>query len=200
VLFILLGIPINDPSLAAALRTFRESGGGYIRDYAPYAYFCLKVYFTFFIGHSNNLFRKNNQRTNIYDLEYCFYLPFTKILTSKDAFLEDIVPLLLLSFNTFVPTQELKDDLGRLAKEWNDLDEQGRREQHFKYREHPPTNDDSIVSRLWGKYEGPIHPWPVGTRMMTEEEIAEARANPRPSEFEEFLNSLTNQRRKTNKR
>jgi hypothetical protein len=189
-LFYLLGIGSKHPSFALALRKFKESDSWYIKDYAPYAYFCLKVYFTFFIGHSNKLFRKNNEKTNIYDLEYCFYLPFTKVFTSKDAFLEDIVPLLNEPYNTFVPTEKLKEDLARLAKEWNDLDEQGRREQNFKYREHPPTNTKSIISNLWEKYEGPIHPWPAGTRMMTEEEIAEAKANPRPSEFEEFLMSI----------
>lgn len=124
-----------------------------LRDFAPYADYCLKVYLTFIVGRENNLFTTGS--TSRLDLEYCFYLPFCQAFTSGDKFLKKIAPILLEPSQDFVDPSELKADLNRLADEWNNLSPAERRERGIHDGKRPPLNDRSVVSRLWQKHMPP---------------------------------------------
>lgn len=155
----------------------------YIRGFAPYAHYCLKVYLTFVIGLESNLFSK--KPTNRLDLEYCFYFPFCQAFTSKDKFLIQIAPLLLEPFQNFVETLELKADLVRLAQEWQGLSSEQKRERSVHYGKRPLVDKASVVSRLWEKHMAPHKPFSGNiVSAMPKEEVAS---------IAEFLEKLTNE-------
>jgi hypothetical protein len=124
-----------------------------LKEFAPYAYYCLKVYFVFFVGLQNNLF--SAKPTNRLDLEYCFYLPFCHAFVSKDDFHRRLVPLLLRHDQRFVWADDLRADLNRLIDEWNSLDDSAKQERYIQYGKYPPQIEDSIVSNLWERYMPP---------------------------------------------
>lgn len=135
-------------------RWFKE-GKPMIKDFAPYALFCLRANFLWAIGLTNsNLFSpdKNDRK----DLQYCYYLPHCEIFASKDKKHKRLVPFLLRPDQSFVDSSELKADLGRLSENWDTLS----REERINYRSErgdaPPEDENSIVFRLWKKHRGKI--------------------------------------------
>ncbi len=55
------------------------------------------------------------------DLAYLYYLPFCTVFTSKDRFHEQIVPLFLDPFQTFVSGDDLKAERKRLVEHYSRL-------------------------------------------------------------------------------
>ena len=80
-----------------------------IKDFAPYAYYCLTVYLSFYIGIAKNLI--GTKPSNIIDLEYVLYMPFCKVFASTDKFHRDFSQIFLADGQDFVWGNDLKDDL-----------------------------------------------------------------------------------------
>ena len=129
-----------------------KASGVLIREFARYAHYCLKVYFTLFIGLQNGLFSKP---TNRLDLEYCFYLPFCHVFVSGDEFLRRLAPSFLARGQSFVWAPDLKADLGRLIEEWNGLDDATRKQRFIEFGKYPPSLEGSITCELWQRYMPP---------------------------------------------
>ncbi len=127
------------------------NGRPLIKDFAPYAFFCVRANLLLAIGLTNpQIFKphKHNKR----DLEYCYYLPHCEIFSSNDPLQKKLVPLLLREDQSFVDGDELKKDLRKLSEEWNNLSKEEKMRVHSERDFNPPLNENSIISKLWQKH------------------------------------------------
>ena len=124
-----------------------------LKDFAPYAFYCLKVFVAFYLGIANRLI--GTKATNRIDLEYLLYLPFCRVFSSTDKFLRDFGPCFLDNNQDFIWGNELKDDLQRISQQWESLTHEQKCEYRDKYDCCPPKRDDSITYKLWIKHMGP---------------------------------------------
>lgn len=124
-----------------------------IEVYAPYAFYCLVVYMTFYLGLANHLI--GSRPTNRVDLEYVLYLPFCRVFVSTDKFHRDFVPLFTKPDQDFVAGLEFKQDIARINAFWQGLPE----DQRSKYRDqngsYPPDWEDSVTNKVWLKHMRP---------------------------------------------
>jgi len=123
-----------------------QMGYPLIKDFAPYAYHCLKVDSLFLFGLASGLI--STRPTNRVDLEYLYYLPFCNVFTSNDKVHKNLVPFLLLPNQKFITGTELKADLGIIVKYLEGLGIEERRE----YKSVPPIIDSSFTFQLWKEF------------------------------------------------
>jgi len=117
------------------------------KEFAPYAYYCLKTNILFYCGLICNLI--TTRRTNRIDLEYLYYLPFCMVFSSGGKFHKDVSPLLLRDDQEFIDRDVLKNDLQWLSSEWSNLSKDERQKRFYDYDSYPPNNPESITYRLW---------------------------------------------------
>ncbi len=117
-----------------------------LKDFAPYAFHCLKVDMLFLFGLSSGLI--GTRSTNRVDLEYLYYLPFCNIFTSNDKFHIDLVPLLLTPYQKFIIGTKLKNDLKTIDAHIENL---SLKEQQ-NHKSDPPILENSITFQLWKYY------------------------------------------------
>lgn len=129
------------------IRRWRRQRARWIEDFAPYAYYCLKVELSFALGVVNK-FPYFDRRTNKLDMEYCYYLPSCMAFTSGDKFLRDMAKVLLRSDQDFVWAEDLKTDLRRLRNLSPTLSDQVRTSRY----KIPPEDEASVISRLYQKH------------------------------------------------
>lgn len=137
-------------------RWFKE-GRPMMRDFAPYAFFCLRATFLWAIGMTNSGFfapDKNDRK----DLEYCYHLPYTEIFASKDAKHKRLVPFLLEDYQEFVDATELKKDLRKLTQDWESLSREEKIKINSERGHAPPEDENSLSFRLWKKLRGELSP------------------------------------------
>lgn len=135
-------------------RWFRE-GKPMIRNFAPYAFFCIRANFIWAIGLTNpSLFNPDNNDRK--DLEYCYYLPHCEIFASKDKKHKRLVPFLLRPDQSFVDSIELKTALRKISENWDTLSKEEQINYHFERGDAPPDDENSIVFQLWKKHRGKI--------------------------------------------
>jgi len=123
-----------------------------LKDFAPYAFYCLKVFVAFYLGIANRLI--GTKPTNRIDLEYLLYVPFCRVLSSTDKFLREFGPCFLNNNQDFVWGNDLKADLKRISEHWRSLTDNQKCEYRDKHGCYPPERDDSITYKLWRKYMG----------------------------------------------
>jgi hypothetical protein len=128
------------------LARWRRQNSPLIRDFAPFAYHCLKVDTLFSVGLAQGLI--STRPTNRVDLEYFYYLPFCNIFTSNDKVQKNLVPLLLLPYQRFILGTELKTDLKAIVDHLAGLDI----EELKKYKNQPPIIPDSYTFKLWEEF------------------------------------------------
>ncbi len=133
---------------------FKWETEGYklIKEFAPYAFYCISVNLFFQLGLMNNLI--GTRSTNSVDLEYLYYFPFCRVFGSNDKFHKLVSPFFLKPNQSFISGQELKLDLNAISDKWKELDEKGRLKWKSEYGSSPPDNSDSLSSRLWYKHMG----------------------------------------------
>jgi hypothetical protein len=139
----------------ATLRWSKE-GRKMFKEFAPYAFFCLRASFLWALGLTNpQLFPpdKNDRK----DLEYCYYLPHTQIFASTDEKFARLVPALLESYQSFVDGV-FKQDLDSLSTDWSRLTKDEQIKTLAERDNAPPENPNSIVYELWQKHSGVINP------------------------------------------
>lgn len=125
---------------------WNQDGKPLIKDFAPFAFHCLKVDTLFLFGLTSGLI--GTRPTNRVDLEYLYYLPFGNIFTSNDKVHKKLVPLLLQDYQKFIVGSELKEDLKNIVAFLNTLEIEERR----KFKNVPPIIDSSITFQLWKEY------------------------------------------------
>jgi hypothetical protein len=135
-------------------RWFKE-GRPMFRDFAPYAFYCIRVNFLWALGLTNpQLFKadKNDRK----DREYCYYLPHCEIFSSKDDKHKRLVPYLLKSNQRFIDGNELKKDLRKLSENWEALPREEKLHIQAERGNAPPEDESSLVFRLWKELRGEI--------------------------------------------
>ena len=131
-----------------------ECGKPSLKEFAPYAYYCLTVFTAFYTAIANGLI---GTPTNRVALEYLLYLPFCQVFCSDDTFHKQFVPLFLGDIRKqqdFVDSAELKQDLNNYAY-WQSVSDVERKAYQEKYAYYPPMLSDSITLQLWEKYMPP---------------------------------------------
>ena len=139
------------------IKRWFKAGRPMFKDFAPYAFFCMRVNILWALGLTNpKLFKpdKNDKK----DREYCYYLPHCEIFASKDHKHKRLVPFLLKPNQRFVDGDELKKDLRKLAEEWEELS----REEKIRIRSErgnaPLEDENSLVFKLWKELRGELSP------------------------------------------
>jgi len=150
-----------------------------LREFSPYAHYCLRTMLIFQAGLAFGLL--STRATNRIDLEYLFYAHFGYVFCSNDKFHRTMSPYVLGEFQTFVDADVLKQDLKWLHDEWEGLSESEREQRAYDYGSYPPQKSDSITHQLWVKY---MRPWQPGSGnqavRMTKEEEQQLLAEMRP--------------------
>jgi hypothetical protein len=124
-----------------------------IESYAPYAFYCLVVYMTFYLGLANHLI--GSRTTNRVDLEYVLYLPFCRVFVSTDKFHRDFVPHFTKPDQDFFAGEDFKRDITRINDYWNSLSQDQRSKYRMQYGSHPPDWKDSVTNKVWIKHMCP---------------------------------------------
>lgn len=173
----------------ATLRWSKE-GRPMFKDFAPYAFFCLRASFIWSLGLTNSgLFQpdKNDRK----DLEYCYYLPHCEMFASDDRKHKRLVPFLLRPDQSFIEGTKLKEDLKRLSIEWDELSKEERIKTNSERGHAPIEDDNSIVYQLWEKHRGeiskPVDP-AILDAMVVDTRLPEDQRVAKP--FREFLNDM----------
>jgi hypothetical protein len=124
-----------------------------LREFAPYAHYCLTVFIAFYTALANGLV--GTRPTNRVDLEYLLYLPFCCAFSSSDNFHKQFAPLFLTAKQDFIDGHNLKQDIARIHAHWASLSEPERQEYRKRSGNYPPDWEDSITNQLWKKHMRP---------------------------------------------
>lgn len=125
---------------------WNQEGRPLIKDFAPFAFHCLKVDILFLYGLTSGLI--GTRPTNRVDLEYLYYLPFGNIFTSNDKVHKNLVPLLIQDYQEFIVGTDLKEDLKNIVAFLGNL----KIEERQIFKNVPPIIDSSITFQLWKKF------------------------------------------------
>lgn len=125
-----------------------------IKGFAPYAHHCLRVNLLFYFGMSSGLLGTRN--STIVDMEYLYYVPFCRVFSSGDKFLQRMASLVLGDDQSFVGRDDLRQALDEVAV---------RREAASSASptspvQDPPVDPDenSLIQALWKKHRGRFVP------------------------------------------
>lgn len=124
-----------------------------IEGHAPYVFFCLVAFLSFYICIANSLV--GTRATNLVDLEYVLYLPFAKYFTSGDKFHRDFVPHFMNKDQNFIHAVDLKADLRRISDYFESMDEEARKAYYRENGPYPPNLADSLINDAWVKHAKP---------------------------------------------
>jgi hypothetical protein len=122
-----------------------------IREHVPYFVFMLSINIFSHLVLPTDLLRRVKPSHQV-DLAYLYYLPFCTVFTSKDRFHEQIVPLFLDPFQTFVSGDDLKAEMKKLVDHYSRLPESELDEGLINFAPYPPDEADFLTTRLWDKY------------------------------------------------
>ena len=136
---------------------WRIRGNVLLKDFAPYAWHCVRVLLTLVIATRFGIIHW--QPTNLIDMQYLYYLPFCMVFASNDHLHRALVPPLLRIDQSFAVGERLKADLRRLADDWEGLNDEQRTERDFALGSYPSPSKDSIVHELWKRH---CRPWRPG--------------------------------------
>lgn len=139
---------VFDRWLAAKMPAFGQ--------FAPYAKFCYRINMIFRLGVLAGLIPA--RRTNIIDLEYLYYLPFSMFFVSGDALHKELSGHFMREDQVFVDGVELRDDLKLLSEEWHGLSDQEKKRRGIDFGSHPPQDEKYLTCRLWKKFMRPWRP------------------------------------------
>ena len=164
---------VNNADRSAIKARWRLRHYPLLKDFAPYAWHCIKVLLVALIAIRYHFVKWKS--TNILDIQYLYYLPFCMVFVSDDKLHQLLAPLLMRRDQSFVLGRELKSDLRRLADEWDRLTEKKRAMLRYALGSYPPPAKNSIVYELWKRH---IRPWKPGmgdlTSKLSEQEKMEA--------------------------
>jgi hypothetical protein len=180
-------IPLS--SQAEVIKRWAKVGRPMFRDFAPYAFFCLRANFLWALGLTNpKLFKPD--RNDRKDLEYCYHLPHCEMFSSRDDKHKRLVRFLLRPDQSFVNAEELKKDLRKLSEEWEALSTEEKIRVSRERGSSPPEDEDSEVFRLWKKHRKDTKPAvPLEINKAEPAVTSEEKREPSELSFEEFIRS-----------
>lgn len=85
-----------------------------VQELSSYAVFCYSISALYYVGINNSLF--GERKTNLVDLQYLYYLPFTKVFTTNDNFLKNLFFAISDENVYFITLTELKSDFAKFMK------------------------------------------------------------------------------------
>lgn len=116
-----------------------------LKNYCPYTYYCTHTLMLWYLGTLKGFF---GGKTNILDLEYLFYLPFSNIFVSNDKFHQKIIPYLLEKDQFFITADEIKSDLRSIANKWKSLNDQEKIDWQL-LNDNQPTLETPLTLKIW---------------------------------------------------
>jgi hypothetical protein len=167
---------ISNESLHQVISRWNYHRALMVRQFAPYAYHCLKAILLLHTCTRHKLI--GFKPTNNIDLEYLFYLPFCQVFASNDKLHRLIAPKLLRENQAFISGQNLQDDMKSLSDWWDGLDEDARTSYRDQRGFYPPEKPETQTFRLFRRFMGPYCK-PEGTKL-TEEQFADIRRRLEP--------------------
>lgn len=114
-----------------------------IRTFAPYAIYCWRVRFLFYVLLRNGFV--STWPTNWLDLEYCYYLPFSRVFLSNDKLHHQLVPYLLNPDQRYIKGQSMKEDLVKIKERKLTLSPLDQR----RADKEPPRDDSLLNYQIW---------------------------------------------------
>ncbi|MEZ0181919.1 SEC-C domain-containing protein [Flavobacterium oncorhynchi] len=157
---------------------WNQLGKPLIKEFAPYAFHCLRIDALFLFGLITDLI--GTRPTNRVDLEYLYYLPFGHVFTSNDKVHKNLVPILLRDDQKFIAGPDLKQDLKNIVEFLKNLEIDERR----KYKNVPPIIESSFTFQLWKEFFN----YPIKSNW--NREISEAEKEMMKGKMQEFEKAL----------
>ncbi len=136
-------LQLDHESIQKIFYRWEQNNSQTINEFAPYAYYCLKIQSSFLQGVIFDKF--GTKSTNDVDLTYLFYLPFCNIFSSEDKFHKKIINFCLEKDQSFISGTDLKKDLNNLISEENELQTK---------RKKIPHNPNTYTYKFWEKHLG----------------------------------------------
>jgi hypothetical protein len=136
------------------IKRWKALNGPPLEKFAPYAAWCFRVNILAGIAMRYNLVGKPLEKKNIVDMQYLYYLPFCDVFTSHDVFHKTLAPIVKKPWQTFVPGEELKTDLAKIAAHWDSMSDEIKATGSMNYAAYPPRNPELLTYRLWDKHVG----------------------------------------------
>ena len=120
-----------------------------VSEYAPYTFYCYRVYLIFSLALAKGMI--TSRKTDIIDLQYFYYLPFSAIFSSDDKFHRLFSQYFMRSDQIFIQGSEIKNDISKIVKMSREQKELSCEDWIRKHKHYPPEIDGSFTSTLWDK-------------------------------------------------
>jgi hypothetical protein len=152
---IMANLRVPDHLQSTIVRRWKSAGGPPVTEFAPFAAWCFRINLFSDLAIAYGLVKKPMESNNRIDLQYLYYLPFCSVFTSHDVFHRTLAPFLIRADQTFVPGEELKQDLHKIDEYIQALPEEVRKTGSMNYAGYPPRIPELLTYKLWDKHVGP---------------------------------------------
>jgi hypothetical protein len=122
-----------------------------IAEFAPYAAFVLSIIIFFHLSIRSGLI-SSKRASNLTDIAYLFYLPFSMIFVSSDRLHSRVSPLFLRSNQEFVWGPDLKTSLREMNIYYSLFPDSEKEKGLWALAPKPPMHITSIISSLWDRH------------------------------------------------
>ena len=126
-------------------------------SFAPYGQHCLRVHLLYYTGMMQGIF--GTRSTNIVDLQYLCYTPFSFVFCSSDKLHRQLAPFVLRADQSFVDGQDMQKSLIEAAAARKDAP-------------NAQPEDNSMIRQLWLKHWNKPPPQPAEGRAISKEDEA----------------------------
>lgn len=134
-------IPARNVSVTFA--RWRDAGKPPMEMFAPYSFYCCRVRLFFILALLSDLI---GATTHEVDLQYLYYLPFTRVFVSSDRFHRRVVPLFMKEGQRYWQGTDLKVDLKRILEHYAASHGTEGIPPTVK---RPPAIDGSLTHEIW---------------------------------------------------
>jgi hypothetical protein len=143
-------IAANSTLRHKVMQRWRRNPSRFI-DFARYSYYCFCLNQLFKLGLTNGHISTSRHSKSRIDLEYLYYVPFSKVFCSNDKFHKDLAPHLVTKQFTFITGFDLKKDLKRIADEFTALNPEAQQQRLKGNYCYPPELPESFTAEIWRK-------------------------------------------------
>jgi hypothetical protein len=164
-------MPVPEGFTARVFRRWRDAPVASLKMSAPYAYTYARTTLTFLLGLRGGAI--GARQTNLFDLQYCYYIPFAMVFSSRDRLHERLAVEFLDDDQDFMRGDALKLDLRRLADEWQALSEQERLMRRYALSSYPPPAVGSVIAEAWRRHMLPWTPNSVNRAVQLSQGLAD---------------------------